>query len=160
MADELVTVATYPFAGSAEVVRMRLEAEGIPAFVADAETVSMNWLFGNAVGWVKLQVPASQAEKARAFLEQLEKRRARAKQRCFCIATAKEEQAAPGREDIDSLEREVYELKLYVATLFRIVTAKGIASQEEIHSLVEKTDAEDGPVDEEFLQKVIGPGSP
>jgi hypothetical protein len=47
MADDLVTVATYPFSGSAEVVRMRLEDE----------TVSINWLFGNAVGWVKPQVP-------------------------------------------------------------------------------------------------------
>src|SRR5262245_22483438 len=116
MADDLVTVATYPFSGSAEMARMRLEAAGIPAFVIDAETVSMNWLFGNAVGWVKVQVAASQAAKASALLEDIEKRRVKSKQRRFCICGASQEQDVSNREDLDSLQRQVYELKLYVAT--------------------------------------------
>lgn len=47
----------------------RLESEGHTVFLADAETVTANWLYSNAVGGVRLQVPAPEAEAARAALD-------------------------------------------------------------------------------------------
>jgi hypothetical protein len=69
MADDLITVAQYQFLPEAEAARMHLEAEGIPATLSDAETVNMDWLLGNAIGYIKLVVPRGQAEAALAVLE-------------------------------------------------------------------------------------------
>jgi rubredoxin len=48
----------------ADLARMALEAEGIPTFVADANTVAMCWIYSNAIGGAKLQVPESLAQQA------------------------------------------------------------------------------------------------
>jgi len=64
MADDLVTVATYRFTAKAEFAKWALEQEGISAFVSDGNLVTADWFFGNAIGYVKLQVPRSQAEAA------------------------------------------------------------------------------------------------
>jgi hypothetical protein len=71
MADDLVTVAQYQFLAEAEAARMRVGAEGISAFLSDAETLNANWLLGNAIGYIKLQVPRSQAEAAQAVLREM-----------------------------------------------------------------------------------------
>ena len=68
MDEELVTVAGYRFATEAELAKMHLEEAGIPAFLADAETVNMDWLLGNAIGDIKVQVARSQAEAATEVL--------------------------------------------------------------------------------------------
>jgi hypothetical protein len=64
MPDDLVTIRGFEFLHEAEAARMCLEAEGIQAFLADAETVNMDWGLGNAVGYIKLQVPTSQSDRA------------------------------------------------------------------------------------------------
>jgi hypothetical protein len=71
MAEELVIVERYRFLPEAEAARMYLESEGITAFLADAETVNMDWFLANAIGNIKLQVPSAQAETARALLDRL-----------------------------------------------------------------------------------------
>ena len=71
MTDDLVTVASFQFLPEAEVSKLRLEAEGLDVILSDAETVSTDWLLGNAVGYIKLQVPSSQSEAATALLEQI-----------------------------------------------------------------------------------------
>lgn len=43
-------------------------AEDIPAFVADEYTVNIQWLYSNAIGGVKVQVPLYFAEEAKAIL--------------------------------------------------------------------------------------------
>ncbi len=75
MSDQLVTVESYQFLPEAEAVRMHLESEGIAAVLADAETVSTEWALGNAVGYIKLRVPQSQADAAQAILKELRSRR-------------------------------------------------------------------------------------
>lgn len=62
--DDLVTVATFLYAHEAELGRLHLEEAGIRGYVADAETVAMDWLIGTAVGHVKLQVAQSDADTA------------------------------------------------------------------------------------------------
>ena len=53
----LITIASYSFPFEAHIARSRLESEEIPAFVADEHTINMQWLYSNALGGVRLQVP-------------------------------------------------------------------------------------------------------
>jgi hypothetical protein len=66
----LATVATYTFPYEAQIARARLDSEGIPAFVADEQTINMQWLYSNAMGGVRLQVPLVYAEEALEILAQ------------------------------------------------------------------------------------------
>lgn len=77
MTDEFVTVATFPTQPEAEAARAMLEAEGIPAILSDVEIVNMDWLLGNAVGYIKLRVPPSRAEAASGLLERIDAERRR-----------------------------------------------------------------------------------
>lgn len=75
MSDRFVTLESYQFLPEAEAVRMHLAAEGINAYLADAETVSTEWSLGNAIGYIKLQVPEPQSDAARVLLNELRERR-------------------------------------------------------------------------------------
>jgi hypothetical protein len=66
--ESLVTVAKTSLAGEAHAMRVRLEAEGIPVFLFDEFTVTMDWLLSNAIGGVKVQVPDHCLERAREIL--------------------------------------------------------------------------------------------
>ena len=65
---ELVTIATFSFPYQAEAAKLHLGEAGIGAFLADFETVTMDWLLGNAIGNIKVQVPRADVEAARAVL--------------------------------------------------------------------------------------------
>jgi hypothetical protein len=162
-ADEPVTVAQYPFRPAAESARLRLEAEGIPAFLSDAEIVDMNWLLGTAVGWIKLQVPAADAERAATVLRVVEQRRLirrwRSSESSESGVTTMADQDEVSPDEIDDLERHLYGLRLHIATIYRLLTSKGITNPEEILAMMEKVDAEDGASDEEFFGDMIGPSS-
>lgn len=69
---ELITVACFPDAIQAHLARGRLEAEGIPALVADEHYVSANWMMSNAIGGVKVQVSERMATRAADVLRQLD----------------------------------------------------------------------------------------
>ncbi len=71
MEDQLVTVETYQFLPQAQAAKLRLEGNDIQVFLADAETVNMDWLLGNAIGNIKLQVPRDQVDKAIGLLEEM-----------------------------------------------------------------------------------------
>jgi len=64
----LTTIAHYSFPYEAHIARAKLESEGIPAFVADENTINMQWLYSNAMGGVRLQVPPPFVEQALALL--------------------------------------------------------------------------------------------
>lgn len=66
---QLVTVASFNSLAEAGVASGALEAEGIPVFTADVETASMDWRLVQAVGWIKLQVPATEVERAVSVIE-------------------------------------------------------------------------------------------
>lgn len=53
----LTTIATYSFPYEAQIAWAKLDSEGIPAFIADEQTINMQWLYSNAMGGVRLQVP-------------------------------------------------------------------------------------------------------
>jgi len=64
MSDNFITVRAFSMPWQADVARAALETQGIPVSVADANTVSVNWLYSNAIGGVRVQVPAKFAEQA------------------------------------------------------------------------------------------------
>jgi len=68
MKDRLITVAAFQSPAEAALAQQRLEAEGMPAFVADQ---AMAVHFSMAIGGAKLQVPQSHAARAREILRQL-----------------------------------------------------------------------------------------
>jgi hypothetical protein len=64
----MITIARYSLAIEAHIARAKLESEGIPAFVADEHTITADWLYSNAMGGVRLQVPDAFVEQARTIL--------------------------------------------------------------------------------------------
>jgi len=67
-AENFVTVASCSTSPEAHAIRCHLEAAGITVFLADEFLVTMDWLLSNAVGGIKVQVPESEAERARQVL--------------------------------------------------------------------------------------------
>ena len=92
MSSDYVTIATFATLPEAEAARLRIETEGIPAIITDAEIVNMDWLLGNAVGYIKLQVPPQRVVAATALLDQ--------------IAAERRERLARERERLDHEEDE------------------------------------------------------
>jgi hypothetical protein len=69
MPDDLLTLATFPSPTEAGFFRSLLESEGIPSYLSDEATVSINPLLGNTIGWVKLQVAERDLDRAIELLE-------------------------------------------------------------------------------------------
>ena len=63
-----VIVARFSFPLDANIAKSTLESVGIPAFIADEHTVNMQWLYSNAMGGVRLFVPAEYLEEAKEVL--------------------------------------------------------------------------------------------
>jgi uncharacterized paraquat-inducible protein A len=66
--DDLVVVATYESAPTAELARMHLAEAGINSQLADEETVAMTWGIAAAVGYIKLLVARADATMAQDLL--------------------------------------------------------------------------------------------
>ena len=76
MAENLKTLATYATPVEADVVRNRLEASGIQAFLADDQTAGWLWHLGAALRGVKVLVAESDLPGALEMLEDLQRSRA------------------------------------------------------------------------------------
>ncbi len=70
MAGGLVTIAQFRDLPEAGLAKSKLEAAGITCFLDNEYTVGANWLYSNALGGVKLNVPEENAEEAKAILEE------------------------------------------------------------------------------------------
>ena len=62
------TVISYFDLPLAELAKAKLESEGIPCFLLNKHHVSMNWMYSNALGGVKVQVHTEHIEKAMEIL--------------------------------------------------------------------------------------------
>ena len=67
--EELITVANFSHPTEADPVVAWLESEGIECFLTNEHTVTMNWLYSNAIGGVGVQVKAADAERANEILQ-------------------------------------------------------------------------------------------
>jgi hypothetical protein len=68
MDEKLVTVAVFLSPHEAGMAKGELEAYGIPAFAADEFAIGANLLLSNALGGIKVQVPANYVDEARKIL--------------------------------------------------------------------------------------------
>lgn len=66
------TVAAFDNAVYAEMFKAKLESEGVRCCIADAELVTMNWAYSNAVGGVKVQILDEDIERVRLIVEQMD----------------------------------------------------------------------------------------
>ena len=67
--EELITVANFSHPTEADPVVAWLESEGIECFVTNEHTITMNWLYSNAIGGVGVQVKAADVERANEILQ-------------------------------------------------------------------------------------------
>jgi hypothetical protein len=68
MADDLKKLATFTNVAEATLLRNLLEREGIRAVITDEQLVGMDFLLGNAIGWIKVEVMERDWERAQAIL--------------------------------------------------------------------------------------------
>src|SRR5947207_2122739 len=62
VSGRLVTVAALSTSPQAHACKLRLEAGGVRAYLADDNLIAMDWLLSNAIGGVKVQVAAEDVE--------------------------------------------------------------------------------------------------
>ena len=65
------TVDRFFHPTDADIAAGKLESEGIPVFLLGINHASANWLLSNALGGIRLQVPAGQVDDARQLLAQI-----------------------------------------------------------------------------------------
>jgi DNA-directed RNA polymerase subunit RPC12/RpoP len=68
MEDKIVTLASYYDPMEAQIVRGRLEANGISCFIADDNMLAANPFYNQALGGVKIKVFEYDVEKCREIL--------------------------------------------------------------------------------------------
>lgn len=73
MSDTFKTIARFQYSSEAQIIKGRLEAEGIQVFLSDNLTIDTDPLVSNAIGGVKLKVLSRQALKAQHILSSIEK---------------------------------------------------------------------------------------
>jgi DNA-directed RNA polymerase subunit RPC12/RpoP len=73
MKGSFSNVAVFQYSAEAQIIKGRLEAEGIQTFLADNHTIDTDPLVSNAIGGVKLKVRKEDEEKALQVLEDISK---------------------------------------------------------------------------------------
>ena len=73
MSDTFKTIARFQYSSEAQIIKGRLEAEGIQVFLTDNLTIDTDPLVSNAIGGVKLKVLSREALKAQHILETINK---------------------------------------------------------------------------------------
>ncbi|MDY2586334.1 putative signal transducing protein [Winogradskyella aquimaris] len=71
MKDTFTTIARYNYSSEAEIIKGRLETEGIKVFLKDNITIDTDPLVSNAIGGIKLNVLAKDAAQARIILDSI-----------------------------------------------------------------------------------------
>ena len=67
--EELITIANFSHPTEADPVVAWLESEGIECFLTNEYTVTMNWLYSNAIGGVGVRIRAADVERANEILQ-------------------------------------------------------------------------------------------
>ena len=66
------TVARYTYLIDAQLNQLKLGQHGVDSFIADENTVTMQWLYANAIGGIRLQVSELDTEEAIEILKSVE----------------------------------------------------------------------------------------
>ena len=73
MNDTFKTIARFEYSSEAQIIKGRLEAEGIQVFLTDNFTIDTDPLVSNAIGGVKLKVLSEDELKAKDVLRSIKK---------------------------------------------------------------------------------------
>ncbi len=71
MKQEFYTLGAFEYVADAQVIKAKLESEGIPVFLKDEHTLNTDPLISSAIGGVKLQVYTADKEKAAAIYNKI-----------------------------------------------------------------------------------------
>lgn len=71
MNQKFYTLASFEFVADVQIVKGKLESEGVPVFLRDENTLNSDPIISNAIGGVKLQVYAEDREKAKAIYNEI-----------------------------------------------------------------------------------------
>jgi hypothetical protein len=66
----MITIARFSKPEDAHLLRLRLEAGGVPAYVQDENTVQVIWYCSNAIGGVSVQIPDDSLAAATEIIEE------------------------------------------------------------------------------------------
>ena len=72
MKHDWVIVDGFIDAIHADIVRGRLEAEGVPAILANRHLVTADWMVSQALGGVRIMVPSEHVAQARDIIAQID----------------------------------------------------------------------------------------
>ncbi len=64
MKQEFYTLGAFEYVTDVQIIKTKLESEGIPVFLRDENTLNTDPLISSAIGGVKLQVYTSDKDKA------------------------------------------------------------------------------------------------
>jgi len=73
MSDTFKTIAKFQYSSEAQIIKGRLEADGIEVFLSDNLTIDTDPLVSNAIGGVKLKVLTKDSIKAQDILNSISK---------------------------------------------------------------------------------------
>ncbi|MCK0179488.1 DUF2007 domain-containing protein [Flavobacteriaceae bacterium S0862] len=73
MKETFKTIARFEYSSEAQIIKGRLESDGIKVFLSDNLTIDTDPLISNAIGGVKLKVLSEDAQKAIQSLRTIEK---------------------------------------------------------------------------------------
>ncbi|MFD2543098.1 DUF2007 domain-containing protein [Lacinutrix gracilariae] len=73
MSNTFKTIAKFQYSTEAQIIKGRLESEGIPVFLSDNLTIDTDPLVSHAIGGVKLKVYVEDALRAQHILSTIEK---------------------------------------------------------------------------------------
>ncbi|MDX1426229.1 MAG: DUF2007 domain-containing protein, partial [Salegentibacter mishustinae] len=66
-----VTIARFQYSSEAQIVKGKLQSEGIEVFLADQVLIDTDPLVSQAIGGIKLNVYTDDEERARAVLSEI-----------------------------------------------------------------------------------------
>lgn len=71
METTFFTVGAFEFVADVQILKGKLESEGIPVFLLDENTLNSDPLISNAIGGVKLQVYSKDKDRAMAIYNEI-----------------------------------------------------------------------------------------
>lgn len=71
MKQEFYTIGAFEYVADVQIIRAKLESEGVPVFLRDEYTLNTDPLISSAIGGVKLQVYTRDKDRAMAIYNEL-----------------------------------------------------------------------------------------
>lgn len=71
MKQEFYTLGTFEFPADVQIIKGKLESEGIPVFLRDEVTLNSDPLISSAIGGVKLQVYSTDRQRATEIFDEV-----------------------------------------------------------------------------------------